>query len=71
MASAIEDLEWGLKHVRLGNIRASLDHTMVLKDAADAHRKIANNEIQGNVVLLPWAAQPCCLPVMIQNTHWL
>ena len=56
MASAIEDLEWGLKHVRLGNIRASLDHTMVLKDAADAHRKIANNERQGNIVLLPWTA---------------
>jgi NADPH:quinone reductase-like Zn-dependent oxidoreductase len=56
MASDIEDFEWGLEQVRRGKIKPSLDHTLSLKDAAEAHRQIANNEAMGNIVLLPWAA---------------
>ncbi len=56
MASDIEDFKWGLEQVRLGKIKPSLDHTLPLKDAAEAHRELANNEAKGNIVLLPWAA---------------
>jgi NADPH2:quinone reductase len=55
MASDIEDFKWGLEQVRLGKIKPALDHTLPLKDAAKAHRTIANNEAKGNIVLLPWA----------------
>jgi NADPH:quinone reductase len=55
MASDIEDFKWGLEQVRLGKIKPALDHTLPLKDAAEAHRKLANNEAKGNIVLLPWA----------------
>ena len=56
MASDIEDFRWGLEQVRLGNIKPTLDHTLPLSQAAEAHREIANNETKGNIVLLPWAA---------------
>ena len=56
MASDIEDFKWGLEQVRLGNIKPTLDHTLPLSQAAEAHREIANNEAKGNIVLLPWAA---------------
>ncbi len=55
MASDIEDLKWGLEQVRAGRIQPSLDHTLPLSQAAEAHRLIANNEVTGNLVLLPWA----------------
>jgi NADPH:quinone reductase-like Zn-dependent oxidoreductase len=54
MASDIEDLEWGLEQVRAGRIQPSLDHTLPLSQAGEAHRQIASNEITGNIVLLPW-----------------
>ncbi len=54
MASDIEDLEWGLEQVRKGRIKPVLDHTLPLSKAAEAHRLIANNEVTGNLVLLPW-----------------
>ena len=56
MASDIEDLEWGLEQVKAGKIKPLLDRALPLKDAAEAHRLIANNEVKGNIVLLPWAA---------------
>ncbi len=56
MASDISDLKWGLEQVRAGKIRPILDHTLPLSNAAEAHRQIANNEVKGNIVLLPWAA---------------
>ncbi len=56
MASDIEDLEWGLKEVRAGNIRPLLDRALPLEEVGEAHRLIANSEIKGNIVLLPWAA---------------
>ncbi len=54
MASDMEDLEWGLEQVRKGHIKPVLDHTLPLSKAAEAHRLIANNEVTGNLVLLPW-----------------
>ena len=54
MASNIEDLEWGLEQVRAGRIKPVLDHTLPLSKAAEAHRLIANNEVTGSLVLLPW-----------------
>ena len=56
MASDISDLKWGLEQVRAGKIKPILDHTLPLSNAAEAHRQIANNEVKGNIVLLPWAA---------------
>ena len=56
MASDIEDLEWGLAQVKAGRIKPLLDRALPLRDAAEAHRLIANNVVKGNIVLLPWAA---------------
>ncbi len=55
MASDIEDLEWGLEQVKAGTIKPLLDRALPLKDAGEAHRLIANSEVKGNIVLLPWA----------------
>ena len=56
MASDIEDLEWGLAQVKAGTIKPLLDRALPLRDAAEAHRLIANSAVKGNIVLLPWAA---------------
>ena len=53
MASDIDNLKWGLEQVRAGRI---LDRTLPLSEAAEAHRLVANNEVTGTVVLLPWTA---------------
>ena len=55
MASDIKDLQWGLEQVKNGKIKASLDRTLPLSQAAEAHRLIANNEVSGSIVLEPWA----------------
>ena len=56
MASDIEDLEWGLKQVEAGRIRPLLDTALPLDQAGAAHRRLAENRVKGNLVLLPWAA---------------
>ena len=56
MASDIEDLEWGLAHVKAGTIKPQLDRALPMRDAAEAHRLIADSQVKGNIVLLPWAA---------------
>ena len=56
MASDLEDLQWGLEHVRAGRIRPLVDRTLPLSEAAEAHRLISTNQVAGNLVLLPWAA---------------
>ncbi len=56
MASDKRDMEFGLELVKEGKIRPLLDRTLPLREAADAHRLIANNEVAGNIALLPWAA---------------
>ncbi len=55
MASDVEDFDWGLEQVRAGRIKPALDHTLPLSKAAEAHRLISNNQVTGNIVLLPWA----------------
>ena len=55
MASDIEDLEWGLAEVKAGKIKPLLDRALPLNKAAEAHRLIADSEVKGNIVLLPWA----------------
>jgi len=54
MGSDIEDLRFGLEQVKAGKIKPLLDRAIPLKDAYEAHRLIANNEVSGNIVLLPW-----------------
>ncbi len=49
------DLEWALEQVKAGRIRPILDRALPLREAAEAHRLISNNEVTGNIVLLPWA----------------
>ena len=56
MASDIEDLAWGLEQVKAGTIRPLLDRALPLRQASEAHRLLANSEVAGNLVLLPWAA---------------
>ncbi len=56
MASDKRDMEFGLQLVREGKIRPLLDRTLPLTEAAEAHRLVANNEVIGNIALLPWAA---------------
>jgi len=55
MASDIEDIKWGLEQVREGRIKPTLDHTLPLSQAAEAHRLISTSQVTGNLVLLPWA----------------
>ena len=56
MASDIEDLKWGLEQLRAGRIKPSLDRAFPLSEVSEAHRWIANNQVSGNLVLMPWAA---------------
>ncbi len=50
----IEDLQFGLEQIKTCKIKPLLDRAIPLKDAYEAHRLIANNEVSGNIVLLPW-----------------
>ena len=54
MASDKKDLEYGLELVAAGHIKPILDRALPLSEAKEAHRLIADNEITGSVVLLPW-----------------
>ena len=54
--SMASDMEFGLQLVRKGKIRPLLDRTLPLREAEEAHRLVANNELIGNIALLPWAA---------------
>lgn len=56
MAANKADLVWGLEQVKAGKIRPVLDRALPLERAAEAHLLIAENAVQGNLVLLPWAA---------------
>ena len=55
MAADIHELRAGLDLVRDGKIRPTLDRTLPLSQAAEAHRLVATNQVTGNFVLLPWA----------------
>jgi len=49
----IEDLRWGLDQVEAGRIRPLLDRVYPLEMAAEAHRRVAESSMKGNVVLVP------------------
>jgi len=49
----VADLRWGLAQVKAGRIRPLLDRVLPLSDAAEAHRLIASNAVNGNLVLKP------------------
>jgi len=49
----VADLEWGLQQVKAGRIRPLLDRVLPLSDAAEAHRLISSNAVNGNLVLKP------------------
>ena len=55
MASDAEDLQFGLELIRNGKVKAMLDRTLPLSQAAEAHHLISTNQVAGNIVLLPWA----------------
>ncbi len=55
MFGDVEDFKWGMQQVREGRIKPSLDRTLPLSEAAEAHRLISTNHVMGNIVLLPWA----------------
>ncbi len=55
MASDIENLKWGLEQVRAGRIKPSLDRTLPLSQAAEAHRLVSSNLVKGSIAMLPWA----------------
>lgn len=56
MGSDREDLEYGLELVKEGKIKPVLDQALPLKDASRAHKLISENNVRGNLVLLPWAS---------------
>ena len=49
----VADFRWGLAQVRAGSIRPLLDRVLPLSEAAAAHRLIASNAVNGNLVLKP------------------
>jgi NADPH2:quinone reductase len=49
------DFRWGLEQIAAGRIRPLLDRALPLAEAATAHRLLADNQVAGNLVLLPWA----------------
>jgi NADPH:quinone reductase-like Zn-dependent oxidoreductase len=51
----LEDFKFGLDLVSRQLVRPVLDRTFALAEAADAHRMVAQNQVLGNVVLMPWA----------------
>ncbi len=55
MASDKSDLEWGLEQVKAGRIKPLLDRALPLSQAAEGQRLVAEGQVKGNIVLLPWA----------------
>ena len=49
----VEDFRWGLQQVKAGKIRPLLDRALPLSAAAEAHRLLAANAVNGNLVLTP------------------
>lgn len=51
----IEDFAAWLEPIREGKIKPVIDSVLPLSKAAHAHERIASNQAQGSIVLLPWA----------------
>lgn len=52
----IEDFAAWLDHIKAGKIKPMIDSVLPLSQAAEAHRRIAANQAQGSIILLPWGA---------------
>ncbi|MGD9637189.1 MAG: zinc-binding dehydrogenase, partial [Pirellulales bacterium] len=50
----IEDMANWLPQIRAGKIRAVIDSVYPLSKAAEAHKRVAENQARGSVILLPW-----------------
>jgi len=55
IAGNLEDLTWGLDQVKLGRVKPLLHKAFPLSQVSEAHRLVAENKVQGNLALLPWA----------------
>lgn len=53
---SMAELAFGLELIRKGQIRASLDKILPLREAREAHRLIEEHAVSGKLALLPWAA---------------
>jgi NADPH:quinone reductase len=51
----LDDLLFGLELVRAGKVQPLVDRVLPLREAAEAHRLLANYQVKGNIVLDPWA----------------
>src|SRR6266508_304733 len=51
--TSLADVEKALAAARRGKIRAVIDRTLPLRDAAEAHRIVENNQIAGKIILDP------------------
>jgi D-arabinose 1-dehydrogenase-like Zn-dependent alcohol dehydrogenase len=51
--TSLSDVEKALDAARQGKIRAIINRTMPLRDAAEAHRIVEQNQIAGKVILDP------------------
>jgi NADPH:quinone reductase-like Zn-dependent oxidoreductase len=49
----LADFRWGLQQLKAGRIRPLLDRVLPLSEAAEAHRLLASNSVNGNLVLKP------------------
>lgn len=49
----VADFRWGMQQIKAGKIRPLLDRALPLAEAAEAHRLIASNAVNGNLVLKP------------------
>jgi NADPH:quinone reductase-like Zn-dependent oxidoreductase len=49
----VDDFRWGLQQIKAGRIHPLLDRVLPLSEAAEAHRLLASNAVNGNLVLIP------------------
>jgi NADPH:quinone reductase-like Zn-dependent oxidoreductase len=49
----VDDFRWGLQQIKAGRIHPLLDRVLPLSEAAEAHRLLASNSVNGNLVLKP------------------
>ena len=49
----VDDFRWGLQQIKAGRIHPLLDRVLPLSEAAEAHRLLASNAVNGNLVLKP------------------
>jgi D-arabinose 1-dehydrogenase-like Zn-dependent alcohol dehydrogenase len=55
--TSLTDVEKALNAARRGKIRAIIHRTMPLREAAEAHRIIEQNQLSGKIILDPTPAE--------------